>query len=451
MSQLTISDETEAKLRACIEATLGGKVTAMSRQVRWRPSWFVDVECNGELLKVYVRGDRESDVVPFPELKREADILRVLGEQGIPAPKIYGMCADPVAIIMEACPGTRDVSSAGSAAEQAAVARQYIDAMAAMHKLPMQPFKDIGLDIPEGAEAIALAGLNAYLPLYQKNKVAPEPLIEFAIRWLRNHVPQHRTRPSFIAFDAGQFLVDQGRVTTLYDFEFAMVGDAMTDLATMAMRNSYEPTGDSISALCDYYAKVTGETLDIAVIRYHHALFATVACMQFAGAVHNPQAGDPHDVYLEWDLALRRTLLNALGKNMSVAFAQPAPLTQPQPRQAALQTMLADMIAAIPALDEQQQAARTAAARLAEYTAKLDQYGAQLDQLAIRDARQFIGECSSVGDMEQKLEAYVLNAGSDQDAALLQYFSTQLDRRIQVCADIGLGRSAIHIHADILD
>lgn len=451
MSQLTVSDESESKLRICIERLLGGRITAMSRQVRWRPSWFVDVSCNGETLKVYVRGDRESDVVPFPELKREADVIRVLDEQGVPVPKIYGMCSDPVAIIMEACPGSRDVSTAGSMAEQRRVARQYIDAMVAMHKLPLKPFADIGIHVPEGAEAIALAGLQAYLPLYEKNKAAPEPLIEFAIRWLRNNVPQHRTQASFIAFDAGQFLVDEGKITALYDFEFSMIGDAMTDLATMAMRHSYEPTGDTMSALCEYYADVSGEPIDVSVIRYHHALFATVACMQFAGVVKNPKAGDPHDVYLEWDLALRRTLLNALGKNMGVTFAQPAALGKPQPQQSALQTMLGDMVSAIPVHDEQQQAAQASAIRLAEYARKLDQYGSQLDLLAMMDASQFVGNCSHIHELEKKLEEYVKVASPDQGTALLQYFSTQLDRRIQVFSDIGIGRSAIHIHADILD
>src|SRR5690606_5669530 len=101
----TASDED--KLRARIEELTGGKMIAIERQIRWRPAWFADVEKDGEILHIHVRGDRESDVLPFPDLKREADILATLEKHGIPAPHIYGMCDDPNAIIMEAVPGSR--------------------------------------------------------------------------------------------------------------------------------------------------------------------------------------------------------------------------------------------------------------------------------------------------------------------------------------------------------
>jgi aminoglycoside phosphotransferase (APT) family kinase protein len=388
-------------------------------------------------------------VVPFPELKREADILQVLGDNGIPAPKIYGMCSDPVAIIMEAVPGTRNVAEAISDAQRRAVARQYIEALVRMHQLPLSVFADIGLDIPEGAGAIALAGVNAYLPLYLKNKSAPEPFIEFALRWLRRHVPVHRTRAGFMAFDAGQFLFEQGRITALYDFEFAMVGDPLTDLATMAMRDSYEPTGDSIGALCEYYAELRGEPLDLAVVRYHHAVFATVACMQFAGAIKNPKPGDPHDVYMEWDLALRKTLLNALGKNLQIPLPVPAPIAVPVGEQRALLTMLTDLVAQLSGTSAQQMAEQRAVARMAEYLQRYLACQPELDRLAILEAEPFVGPQPTLAAMETALELFVQNSGPEHEAELLGYFSHQLQRRVQVFSDISLGQSASHIQDDI--
>src|SRR3546814_3078131 len=85
--------------------------------------------------------------------------------------------------------------------------------------------------------------------MYARRKTGPQPLVEFAIGWLKRNVPKHRTRPSFAHFDAGQFLFVDGRITGLYDFEFSMIGDPFADLATMRMRDSYEPTGDSIANL----------------------------------------------------------------------------------------------------------------------------------------------------------------------------------------------------------
>ena len=441
----------EEKLRSRVEALLTGKITAMERQVRWRPSWFADVETADGLKKVYIRGDRQSDVVPFPELKREADILRVLGEQGIPAPKIYGMCEDPVAIIMECSPGSRDVATASSDEERRSVARQYIESLLAMHKLPLEPFKAIDLEVPVGAEEIALAGVKAYMPLYQKNKICPEPLIEFSLRWLRDNIPMHRTRASMIAFDAGQFLFSEGKITAFYDFEFAMIGDAMTDLATMSMRHSYEPTGDTMSSLLAYYEELFGEKLDISVVRYHHAVFATVACMQFVGAIKNPKPGDPHDVYLEWDIALRKTLLNALSKNMAVDLVTAPVPTAQDSNLSALYTMLNDSAAQLSADTPLQEAGKKSTQRLVEYATVMSRYGSELERLAIVEATPFVGDCQSSTELDEKLEVFVKQAGPEHNAALLQYFSKQLSRRMAVCADIEIGISAQHIQDDILD
>jgi aminoglycoside phosphotransferase (APT) family kinase protein len=442
-----ISDED--KLRACVERLTGGQVIAMERQIRWRPAWFVDVDRDGEILHIHIRGDRQSDVLPFPELKREADIIEVLEQHGIPVPHIYGMCEDPVAIIMETVPGTRDVATAASDDQRRAIARQYIDAIAAMHNLPLDDFAARGIDIPEGAEAIALAGLNAYLPLYNRHKNKPEPLIEFAVRWLRANIPAHRTKPSFIAFDAGQFLFENGKLTCLYDFEFAMIGDALTDLATMSMRQSVEHMGDTIGNLCHYYAEVTGEPLDTAVMRYHHALFATVACMQFVGSIGNPQPGDPHDVYTEWDLALRRSLINILAENLGVVLEKPAAVSAPATVNAALMRMLDDAVKQIGAADEVQEARKFAALRLTEYVAKVERYGAELHRLASEEAAAFLGRRhDDPAQLEAHLEAFVRTAGPEHDEQLMRFFANEIERRVQVYGDTAIGESASHVRLE---
>ena len=102
----------EARLRAEVERLTGGRVLDMQRQLRWRPAWFAEVERDGAIRRVYVRGDRESDVMPFPDLQREADVIEVLHAHGVPVPAVYGMARSPEAIVMEALPGVRDMASA---------------------------------------------------------------------------------------------------------------------------------------------------------------------------------------------------------------------------------------------------------------------------------------------------------------------------------------------------
>src|SRR3546814_20792196 len=84
-----------------------------------------------------------------------------------------------------------------------------------------------------------------------------------------------------------------------------MIGDPFADLATMRMRDSYEPTGDSIAHLIRHYEAVTGEAVDRKVVSYHTALFSANSAMQIGMAVADPQPGDPHSGYIEWTLGLR--------------------------------------------------------------------------------------------------------------------------------------------------
>ena len=45
---------------AWVEERLGGRITHFERQPRWRPAFYLDVQCGDETLPVYFRGDRGS-------------------------------------------------------------------------------------------------------------------------------------------------------------------------------------------------------------------------------------------------------------------------------------------------------------------------------------------------------------------------------------------------------
>jgi aminoglycoside phosphotransferase (APT) family kinase protein len=437
----------DEKLSHCIEKLTGGRVISMTRQIRWRPAWFVDVACGSETLHIHVRGDRKSDILPFPELRREADIIEVLEQHGIPVPHIYGMCEEPRAIIMAAVPGTRDVSLAANAEERRFVARQFIEAVVAMHRLPIEPFVAKGIKRPNNPHEIALAGLEAYWPLYEKNKKGPEPLIEFAVRWLRGNVPTHRDRPSFIQFDSGQYLFEGNRLTTLYDFEFGMIGEPLTDLATMRMRDSYEPLGDEFRELCRHYAKVTGEPIDVRALRFQNALFSTVSCMQIAGRIAAPKPGDPHQVYLEWDLALKRVLVLILAECMNIQLQPPQSGVARPAGGATMLNMLKDAVAQIQVADDMQVARKTAALDLVECLLRADEFGGWLDRTSRDEAVAFLGATAVEGpDFDLHLESFVQAAGPDQDEQLLRYFANQVERRVQVFGPTQIGRSAQHVY-----
>ncbi|MDI1296144.1 MAG: phosphotransferase, partial [bacterium] len=430
---IPLNDYDEAavgRITRFVEQLTGGSVVALERLIRWRPSWFADVEVDGVVRRLHLRGDRGGDVSIFPDLKREAGVIEMLHRHGLPVPQIHGYLADPPCIVMEAIQGTRDFSTL-DVATKSAVGRDYMHAVAAMHRLPIEPFVAGGLHRPEGAEAIALAGLDAYMPHYQRTKSRPEPLLAFVIGWLRRNVPLHRTQACFIQFDSGQYLVDQGAMTKLYDFEFSMIGDPMVDIATMGMRDSFEPLGAPLPELIRYYEEATGQQVDHDVILFHVLQFSLLGTMQFAGTVGGPKPGDPHSVYLMFDLALRRSILLALSALSGVALPDLPPLAERQGDNAPLMAKIADTLAGLAVADEGAQMQKTQVAEMVEWAQRADAHGADMVARNIADVSALLGR--SFTDWEAAaaaLEGYGDAAGPDEDGALIMLLATIEGRRL---------------------
>jgi aminoglycoside phosphotransferase (APT) family kinase protein len=424
----------EDKATAFVEAITGGRVVKMKRLSRWRPAWFVDVE-RGEqpLLKLHLRGDRRSDVLPFPSLQREADILQVLEAGGVPVPHVYGMCPDPLAIVMEAVPGVRAMS--GPEDEQHIIAEEHMELLARMHQLDPALFAAIGLDLPHTPAEIGLGMLDAYMPLYNRTKAAPEPLIEFAMAWARRNVPQHRTRASFVHWDAGQFLHENGKITALYDFETCLIGDPLMDLAALRLRHPAEPLGADLTELFRHYEEVMGEPIDVPTLRFHTVVFALVGVMALAGPMVEPQNGSPHLEYLWWDLMQRRALVWALSECVGVVVdmpqapsaIRPAPPSRVEP----IIRMLNDALAQFPPATGMGRYQQHATGLLAQCLQQTDRVGPELDAATCAEYSAILGKAvTDIGEAHALMEPFLLHAGPESDVALISCFARQVERMV---------------------
>lgn len=439
------SEEAMARIHHVVEEAVGGRIVASQRQVRWRPAWFVDIEKDGATETIHLRGDRGGNVAIFPDLKREADIIEVLYDHGIPVPQIHAYVAEPPCIVMESIRGTRDLSDL-SDAQKSKVGHEYMAAVAAMHALPVEPFVAIGMDRPEGAQGIALVGLEAYMPQYRRTKARPEPLLEFVIQWIRRNVPRHRDKASFIQFDSGQFLVENGKMTKLYDFEFSMIGDPMVDLATMGMRNTIEPLGAPFPELIRYYEEASGQPVDHDAILFHVLQFSLLGTMQFTGTVANPEPADPHSVYLQFDLALRRSILLALSKLADVPLPELPELAPRKGDNAALMAKLADTVASIGTADELAASQKAQALELVEWAERADAYSGEVVRQDMADVAELLGESfADWPSAEAALERRVLDAEPDEDAALIRLLARIEGRRLQVFGPTSIGEAALNV------
>jgi aminoglycoside phosphotransferase (APT) family kinase protein len=427
----------EKLLSDFIEQTVGGTVRRLERQARWRKAWFVDVERDGRLLPLYVRGDKQLDAAPYPGLAREAAILRHLEAGGVMVPHVHGLCENPEAIVMDRVPGVRDVSLAADDRERQTVAFEYIEQLAKMHRLDVQPFVETGLELPVTATEIQLAYLNANQNLYNRTKRLPEPLIEFGLRWLRRNVPQHRTKACFIHSDAGQFLFDRGHLSCLYDFEASHLGDPLADLAGLRTRHPTEPLGAEVDELLSHYQEVTNREIDLWALSFHTAAFMMTAVMSLAGPLNNPAANLQAE-YLIWDLTTKRALLWAIAECLGVKIpVRPAPAGNPSRNGTTITVLRQTLQRFTPAVsvDEGQ---KNAALLLTDWLEKTDEIGVPLAAEDMEDIATLLGHRPvdwRAADAE--LEQFVLQAGPAYDECLLLLFARQIEGRALIAASLG--------------
>jgi hypothetical protein len=386
-----------------VEATLGAKIVSALRQPRWRPAWNLDVEREGRVLPLHFRGARiERGVYP---LSRERDVLVLLEQEGIPVPHVHGFCTDPEGILMDRAAGRSNLATAKNAGERDAVQRHYIELLAKMHAIPLARCEAIGMERPRDAIELARGDLDFYLRPFRDGKAQPEPLIEFALRWLERRAPRHRDPVAFLTGDAGQFVFEHGRVTAVLDLELACLGDPLADLGALRSRDLSEPLGD-LSRAVRHYESLRGPA-DRAVIDYHTARFALCTPLAVANLIARPPAWLDLVQYTAWYHVYGRAALEAIALCDGIALDRPA-LPEPAPSLA-------------PASQDFSGYARDAAARVAAWKARAGRYG---DALAADTLAEFSALlCAAPRDVaaaDAALEALVREAPPARDPEILR-------------------------------
>jgi aminoglycoside phosphotransferase (APT) family kinase protein len=429
------ADGPDAKIRRWIEQDLKANVLSMERQARWRPAWFVEAETAQGKLPLYVRGRREQAELLFFPLAHEAEVLRVLHAAGIPSPRIYGLCEDPEAIVMDRMRGRPDLATADSKEEAAAALLDFIPILARMHALPTEDFlKAPGLKMPRNAREIAFTMFDHFETIYRAAKRGPQPEVEFAMGWVRRNVPTHRTRPAFITCDSGQFLFENGRVTSVLDMELAHIGDPALDLASLMLRDMSEPLGDLTPAF-RLYEELTGEPIDWGVIRYYIALWGIMTPMVTAHLNDEPPPELNLPYNLDQAITLTRIPMEAIAEALDVELEpMPAPIIRAgsggsTARQAALKSIMGALADIRPA-DSFQLYRHDSAQTLANYLGILIEHEPAVLEEERTEAAALLGrDIPDERERNAALEAFVLAAGPEHDRALVRLFYRRSARR----------------------
>jgi aminoglycoside phosphotransferase (APT) family kinase protein len=310
----TRGEQTE-RVRQWLEANLGGTVVDIRRQPRWRPVWFADVERDGERLELVVRGDRTDMPLIFP-LAHEMTLQDQLHRHGIPTPAVHGWIDDPMAYVMDRVGGQQDFTGT-SDADRAGAVDDYLQILARMHTLDVEPFAAAGVMRAASPEQSADLGLGRYVDVYRSTKNGPDPFMEFCLGWLRRNPPRSQGRESVIVWDSGQFHQADGKIVAVLDVEIGHIGDPMMDLAAWRMRDTIVGYGP-FPELYARYEELTGAPVDLEALMRHHFAFTLTNQLALGQAVRVPNADTDLMTNMQWCLETNLFATEALAEILEV-------------------------------------------------------------------------------------------------------------------------------------
>ena len=307
----------------------GGPVLRAERHVARREAWVVDAQRpDGSLLEGFLRLERE----PKPDnpwsLEKEAAIVAALGSTAVPVAQVYGWNPELTCALFERVTGTGEIAAAASG-NRRGVMEQFIDAIAAMHRLdldalglPTLP----GLRRPESARECALAEVDAIARTWSGFLASyTDPLITYGLGWLRRFVPEHVSRVSLLQGDTGpgNFVFDADRLTAIVDFEWGHYGDPLEDLGNLCVREFWTPSGCLDRSLLERYEQQSGIAVDLATVRYYRVQQNVRGMIPIHAATRHARAQEPLAWYLAYQYVGDRATCDAIAESMGITLIAP--------------------------------------------------------------------------------------------------------------------------------
>jgi aminoglycoside phosphotransferase (APT) family kinase protein len=214
--------------------------------------------------------------------------LQSLEGSAVPAPRAYWFSDESDSLgapflIVELVKGEAPIpwtSDGGSAFDEAArmsVGDQFIAALAALHNFEWRgtPAKNIGG--ATNVERTAGAQIDDWSQRMRSWSVRRYPILELAIIWFRAHMPKAR-RISIVHgdFRIGNFLLLDGRISAMLDWELVHLGDPMEDVGWMCLqawrgRSPHMCHLVTRDELNEKYEARTGVRLDAKALRFWEA------------------------------------------------------------------------------------------------------------------------------------------------------------------------------------
>jgi aminoglycoside phosphotransferase (APT) family kinase protein len=165
--------------------------------------------------------------------------------------------------------------------------RPFVENLARIHAFDWRSAALDAFDPPPVGSTLGVERiLNWHDRVWREDCLEPEPLMELAAAWLRDHMPTiDRATVVHGDYRSGNFLFDEdsGRITAVLDWEMGLLGDYHHDLSYTMQPNagSYDETGEflvaglvSRSEFLDLYQELSGLSVDPMRLEYYEILNA---------------------------------------------------------------------------------------------------------------------------------------------------------------------------------
>ncbi len=301
----------DAVLAAFLSRQLGGAacVSAASRLSGGaiQDNWALEVAIEGQPpLALVMRSDAATGVQASRSRQQEFQLLQVAHAAGVLVPEplwpgdaSLGRACFFMRRVAGVAAGHRLAKDDRLVPDRAALARDIGRHMARLHRVrPGEPRLDFLPPASPTPAADALAEMGAWLDRHHQ----PHPALRWAWRWLLRHQPPACT-PVLTHRDlrTGNYLVDQGRLSAILDWEFAAWSDPAEDLGWFcaACWRFGQPARDAggigpREALLAGYEEEAGWVPSAAAIRYWeihaHLRWAVIALQQADRVTHGGEA-----------------------------------------------------------------------------------------------------------------------------------------------------------------
>ncbi|WP_051026917.1 phosphotransferase family protein [Nocardia higoensis] len=398
---MTDAENIPTDLRAWITAVTGAETITLRRVTGGasREAWFVDADPGTTPL--FLRYDRRKPRPgsAFHTLQVEAEILSALHAEGVAVPRVIAVHPEQQAVLMERVGGATWFRLIRDEAEQVGVAKDFIEKLAAMHRIDPRE-----LDIPSLGEVRTvgehvreeIAAMRARVA----RRKAPAPLLSFCLDWLERHVPDYDGPVVLVQGDTGpgNFLYENGKVTAIVDMELAHYGDPMDDIAWLSLRTVQDTFTHFPSRLAEY-ERLSGHRIDTDRIWYYRLLAETRLATQNTASIDArvaPTPGSPDaGTTMIYAMLHRRLLVEALAQVVGIETERLAidPAVAESPYATSFDATLGILEHVVGREGDPLAALWTkGAARLVKFLREVDRCGAVLDAQERAECAKLLGE-----------------------------------------------------------